>query len=247
MAQTQKPKNSNSMALQARTDNSKRLWATLLALTTTILPGMAQIPWATERFERANKSEVYGIGQYLQSGDINYNGPNGNVPVHMNPTGLGGFGFAYHFSDFFSVRSDFMFGSANFSGNYPNQAAGTTTLSQSALIQTGRFNLDYNMINRRLTPIITAGIGYQYMQTELQSVPPSTVCWWEPWWGWVCQTSSAQAWETDFTWNAGGGFRWNITDNLFVKVIGGATWLQYAGASGITTQIEGIFSIGWTF
>ena len=33
----------------------------------------------------------------------------------------------------------------------------------------------------------------------------------------------------------------------FVKATGGATWLEYSGAHGITTQIEGIFAIGCTF
>jgi opacity protein-like surface antigen len=235
------------MASPRKRTSLQQFWTALLGLAATILPGFAQIPWATERFDRANKSEVYGIGQYLHSSDISYNGPGGNVKVHMNDTGLGGFGFAYHINDFLSLRSDFMFGSATFSGDYPTQTGGTANIKQDAFIQTGRFNIDYNMINRRLTPILTAGIGYQYLQTELQNVPPQTICWWDPWWGWICETSSAMAWETDFTWNVGAGFRWNITDALFVKVMGGANWLQYSGANGITTQIEGIFSIGWTF
>ena len=42
-------------------------------------------------------------------------------------------------------------------------------------------------------------------------------------------------------------FHRNITDQVFVKAMGGANWLEYSGAKGITTQFEGIFSIGWTF
>ena len=114
-------------------------------------------------------------------------------------------------------------------------------------IHTGHFNIEYNMINRRISPILTAGIGYQYLETELKNVPPTSYCWWDPWWGWICETSHPYASETDFTWNAGAGVRWNITDNLFVKALFGANWLEYANSKGITTQLEGIFSIGWTF
>jgi len=74
--------------------------ATCLVLTTTLLPAEAQIPWATDGLSRQGKTEVYGIGQYLHSDDINFNGPFGTVKTKMDDTGLGGFGVAYHFSDF---------------------------------------------------------------------------------------------------------------------------------------------------
>jgi len=208
---------------------------------------MAQIPWATEPLSRFNRMEVYGIGQYLHSDDIHFNGPFGDVPTKMDDTGLGGFGIAYHFSDFFSVRADFMFGNATFNFNAPLDTGGTIGIKQDAFINTGRFNLDYNIINRRLTPVITAGLGYQYLDTEIDKAPPVNSCYWDPWWGYVCYYGHLHAYETDFTWNAGAGLRWNITDNLVVKAMGGATWLEYSGAHGITTQLEGIFSIGWSF
>ncbi len=216
-----------------------------LLLTGSLLPCVAQIPMATEPFSRVGKSEVYGIGQYLSSSIINFNGPQGNVPVRMDNTGLGGFGIAYHFNDFLSVHGDFMFGGATFNADVPLALGGTAHVKNDAFLQTGRFNLDYNMINRRISPVLSAGIGYQYIETELNHGPPSY--YWDPWYGWVYYSDNPYAWQTDFTWNVAAGFRWNITDNLFIKAMGGATWLEYSGSHGVTTQIEGIFSIGWTF
>lgn len=228
-------------------DRETLVYGTLIMSMLLVRSSLAQIPMAWEPFDRTGKMEVYGIGQFLSSSDISYNGPNGNVNVKMGNTGLGGFGVAFHFNQFISLRGDFMFGNATFNANVPTETGGTLGISQNAFIQTGRVNVDYNMINRRLTPILTAGIGYQYLETELPNAPPATVCFWDPWFGWVCQTGQAIAWETDFTWNVGGGFRWNITDNFFIKAIGGANWLEYSGSHGMTTQLEGIFSIGWTF
>jgi opacity protein-like surface antigen len=225
----------------------KPVFATLLALAATLLPAGAQIPWATEGIRRQGKTEIYGIGQYLHSDDINFNGPFGTVKTKMDDTGLGGFGVAYHFSDFFSVRADFMFGNATFRADLPLDTGGTVGFKQDAFINTGRFNIDYNIINRRLTPVLSAGLGYQYLETELDNAPPVNTCWWDPWWGWVCSSGTRHAWETDFTWNVAAGLRWNITDNLIIKAMGGATWLEYNNASRITTQLEGIFSIGWSF
>ncbi len=219
----------------------------VLSLLGTLIPAVGAIPMATEPFSRNGRYEVYGVGQFLGSADINFNGPTGSVKTKMDDTGLGGFGVAYHFSDFFSVHGDFMFGGATFSGDVPLERGGTVNFKQDAFIQTGRLNLDYNIINRRLTPFVTAGIGYQYLETELGNAPSINDCWWDPWYGWVCYSGQPRAWQTDFTWNAGVGLRWNITDHLILKAMAGATWLEYGGAQGITTQIEGVFSIGWSF
>ncbi len=230
------------------TKASRLTLLTLLALAGSLLPAAAQIPNMTEAFSRQGKTEVYGVGQYLHSENIDFNGPYGGpVTVKMDDTGLGGLGFAYHFNDFISIHSDFMFGGATFSGDFPRQLGGTVNVKSDAFIQTGRFNVDYNIINRRITPFVTAGIGYQYLETELESLPPIGGWYWDPWYGYVYYSDHPHASDTEFTWNAGAGFRWNITDSLFIKAMGGANWLEYGGAKGVTTQIEGIFSIGWTF
>jgi opacity protein-like surface antigen len=232
---------------------NKKYWtvkATSLAwvmMGAALLPATAQIPWATEPFSRQNRTDVYAIGQYLSSSDINFNGPNGNVKTKMNDTGLGGVGFAFHFNDYLSMHADFMFGGATFKADVPTSRGDTRYLEQGAFIQTGRLNFDYNIINRRITPFITAGIGYQYTEMDFNNLPPTGGWYWDPWYGWVYYSDQPSVWQTDFTWNAGVGFRWNITDNFFIRASGGATWLQYGGSDGITTQIEGIFAIGATF
>ena len=199
----------------------------------------AQIPLATEPFSRQNKFEVYGVGQYLHSYDTKFSDPFlDHVTMKIDDTGLGGVGFAYHFNDFLSLRADLMFGPATIHTLEPD---GTEVgPCQSAFLQTGRFNLDYNMINRRLTPVLTAGIGYQYLEIETDQsyVVPGP-------YGWYYVTD--YYYETDFTWNVGAGFRWNVTDNFFIKVMAGAQWLQYSGAQDISTQLEAFLVIGWTF
>jgi len=212
-----------------------------LLLGASLLCTHAQIPLATEAFSRQNKFEVYGLGQYLHSYDTSFPGGYGEtMTMKIDDTGLGGLGFAYHFNDFLSVRADFMFGPATI---HTLGSDGTElSPSQSAFLQTGRFNLDYNMINRRLTPVLTAGIGYQYLEIETDqtyAVPGP--------YGWYYVTGSDYYYETDFTWNVGAGFRWNVTDNFFVKVMAGAQWLQYSGAQNISTQLEAFLVLGWTF
>lgn len=224
--------------------------AVLLVGLGSLLPALAQNPF--EYFQRAGKTEVYGIGQYLHSDDIKFNVPGGSSTFKADDTGLGGFGFAFHFNDFLAVHGDFMFGSQTFHGDVPTLNSGgfitgTVHTDNDVFLQTGRFNIDYNIINRRITPFVTAGLGYQYVETELHNVPPNGGYYWDPWYGWVYYSDHPHAWDTYFTLNAGAGVRWNITDHFFVKASAGATWVDYGGAQGFATQIEGIFGIGMTF
>jgi opacity protein-like surface antigen len=212
-----------------------------LLLGASVLCTQGQIPMAFEPFSRVNKLEVYGLGEYLHQDNTTFNDPYyGNVTMKMDDTGMGGVGVAYHFNDFFSVRADFMFGEATLHTQGPDGMDIMPT--QTAFLQTGRINLDYNMINRRLTPVLTAGIGYQYLEID-QSQSFS----FQDYHGSYSVTENSYYYETDFTWNVGAGFRWNITDQFFIKAMVGPQWLEYNGANGITTQIEGFFVIGWMF
>jgi opacity protein-like surface antigen len=237
------PRSSRAFKRKAAVPAAVLLWV----LAGFVTPGQAQIPWVTEGIERAPSAEVYGIGQYLHSDPITFKGPLGDVRLDMDDTGLGGFGLGYHFNTFVSVRAEFMFGGAGFRVRAPTGVGEVLDVKQDGFIHTGRLNLDYNIINRRLTPFVTAGIGYQYLEMELGYLPPIEVCWWDPWWGWVCGYAQPYASQTDFTWNAGAGVRWDVTDSFFLKLLGGANWLQFGGAEGITTQIEAVFSVGWRF
>jgi opacity protein-like surface antigen len=206
-------------------------WAFGLLLGASLVSARAQIPWATDFFPRQNKTEFYGVGQYFHQGNTTFPGPfDGTPKLKLGDTGLGGFGAAFHFNDFFSVPGDFLLGPANLRAVDPSGAS--SPFGQNAFLQSGRFNVDYNMINRRLTPFLTAGIGYQFLQVE------------EDFGDFDHQEFFSQ---TDFTWNVGGGLRWNVTDNFFIKLTGGAQWLQYQDAGRVTTQIEGFLALGYTF
>ena len=43
------------------------------------------------------------------------------------------------------------------------------------------------------TPYVTGGIGYAFIDTNIPDSPPQTACWWDPWWGYVCDTFQEHA------------------------------------------------------
>jgi hypothetical protein len=51
---------------------------------------------------------------------------------------------------------------------------------------TPRVNVLYNFMDGDITPYVSAGIGWSFIDTNVPQGPPQTGCWWDPWWGYIC-------------------------------------------------------------
>lgn len=83
-------------------------------------------------------------------------------------------------------------------------------------------NLDINMLKSRFTPMITGGVGFINFKGDSFD-------------------------ETDFSYNAGAGFRWDISNHLFMKAIYKATWTKLKDADNTVLLDGATLSIGYIF
>lgn len=143
---------------------------------------------------RAGRFESYLVGQYwsLEGSTINDLtrpvGPGPNPPtvtadmtMDFDDTGLFGFGMAYHLNNHFALRGEFTFGSADYRASHS-----TAVINGNAYLQGGKFTLDYNIVEGPVTPVVSAGLGYLFVDSGIVSGPPDYYCWWDSWWGYVC-------------------------------------------------------------
>jgi opacity protein-like surface antigen len=97
----------------------------------------------------------------------------------------------------------------------PEQAP--RTLDYSLDRYAHQFNATYHFFRGPLTPYVQAGIGYGMVDSNIPSTPPTTGCWWDPWWGYICETT----WNTydagELTYNVGLGLRWDVNGALFFR------------------------------
>ena len=77
-----------------------------------------------------------------------------------------------------------------------------------------------------------AGLGWQWLNTNIASAPPQTGCWWDPWWGYVCSTWQPTHGSSSFTYQVGGGLQFNFSRTFAVNVDYRYTWFQLSNASG---------------
>ena len=93
------------------------------------------------------------------------------------------------------------------------------------------FNATYHFFEGPLTPFVQAGAGWTKLDSNIPSTPPSTGCWWDPWWGWICNTTWQTYDTTRFSYNLGIGGRWDVNGALFLRGSYNREWLDVGRSS----------------
>jgi opacity protein-like surface antigen len=85
-------------------------------------------------------------------------------------------------------------------------------------------NVTWHWFDGPLTPYLQGGIGYTKLDSNIPSQPPQTGCWWDPWWGYICDTQWKTFSTSEMTYNLGLGVRWDINGAFFVRGVYSREW-----------------------
>jgi opacity protein-like surface antigen len=146
--------------------------------------------------------------------------------MNMDDSLLFGFGFGYGLTEKLNLNGELNFGQVDYQMEW-----GPYALEGTGDMFSGRINLDYNILSTPLTPFITGGIGFTYFDSGVPTGETEVVCWWDDWWGYVCEGTASTYSASEFTYNAGLGLRWDVTDSVFMKFLYDIMWME-VGASG---------------
>lgn len=168
-----------------------------------------------QEWSRTGRFEVFALGQYMMGDSTTGLG----LTLDFDDTFVGGFGFGYNIIDYVNLNVDTFFGATDLTGSSGNiSVSGDTTLIGFDI------NVDVNVLKSRLTPIVTAGIGFINFNGDFE--------------GFVFD-------EIDFSYNVGAGVRWNFTNHFFAKLFYRATWTKIEDADD-TLLFHGVtFVIGY--
>lgn len=106
------------------------------------------------------------------------------------------------------------------------------------------FNGIFYFTEKPLAPFIQAGLGWTYIDSNVTDGPPSTGCWWDFWWGYVCSNFYSTYSSTDFAYGVGAGVRYDMVGNMFVKGSYTYTWVD-SGAKVDQTFGQFRLELGW--
>ena len=88
-----------------------------------------------------------------------------------------------------------------------------------------QLNVTWHWFDGPLTPYLQGGVGYGKIDSNIPSQPPQTGCWWDPWWGYICDTTWRTHDSSEFTYNLGLGVRWDVNGALFLRGVYSREWM----------------------
>jgi opacity protein-like surface antigen len=91
------------------------------------------------------------------------------------------------------------------------------TLAYTADRYSNQISATYHFFKTPFTPFVQAGVGYAKIDSNVPSAPPITGCWWDPYWGYICDTTWSTYDTSGFSYSVGLGLRWDVNGALFFR------------------------------
>ncbi|HEY5603208.1 MAG TPA: outer membrane beta-barrel protein [Gammaproteobacteria bacterium] len=157
------------------------------------------------------------------------------------------FGFGYNFDEHLALDFEISWNSVSYTATRVLDPGGPEQFGGWLDTSSTRFNLTYNFMAKALTPFISANIGWAWIDSNIPSGPPSSTCWWDPWWGYICSGYQPTYSRTEFTYGAGLGLRFDLGNNVFLRGIIGQQWIDVSNASSTPDFTMYRFDFGFLF
>ena len=102
----------------------------------------------------------------------------------------------------------------------------TFLVEDTGQLQTINANLSMNTLHLKgvfyftegaLAPYVEAGLGWTDIDSNIADGPPTTGCWWDPWWGYICQSFYSTYSDTRTSYSAAIGLRWDLRNSMTLR------------------------------
>jgi opacity protein-like surface antigen len=167
---------------------------------------------------------------YQDSTDLTFNG--GSQASLDDDWGIA-LNFAYRFNDRLEL---------GFSLDW--QSIDYTATLQSAQIPSLRIDVDgdmesftprgwvnYNFLPGPVTPYLTGGAGWSFVDTNIPTSRVQVGCWWDPWWGQICTPYQSTKSIDDLVYHLGAGVRWDVSPGYTLRLAYEKHWFDYGNAT----------------
>ncbi len=205
-----------------------------LSIAGLLLLAIPQINMAAGS-SRAGEYELTFQARHMDSTTISFDNEAG---ADINSDLGFGFSFGYNVNDNLALRGKLSWLSAGYTATrILDDGNGTVEKYSSTLdASTLGFGADYYFGRGKISPFVGGSIGWTFVDTNIPSGPPSSVCWWDPWWGYVCNTTRPTFSSTEFSYGAEIGFRFDLNKKTFIRTSIGEYYIDYSNTSGDTSS-----------
>lgn len=185
--------------------NNKTAKLSTIAILSLLVLTMTASICSAQGWSRQGKTELFGTIQMIGGEEIRYSFPDAPpTNLDIDSAAIYGIGYGYNLTDHWNFNMDLLFGSADTDVKIVETTAETEDMDYIRF----DINLDYNFWKSRFTPVVTGGVGIMDFSIDTTAVGVGDVD------------------ESNFSYNLGAGIRWDIEDNLLLKVMYRSTWTE---------------------
>lgn len=194
-------------------------------IAVSVFPAEAQEnAFTTNRSDGRGKSwEIFLPLNYTQSETIK---GRGDSSVDINDDVGFGFGLGYNFNDHFQLNGSISWSSRGYDATIV-QTDGSTRRYNN-ILDTSTFSLNgiYHLLNKNITPFVSGGIGNTHLDTNIPSGLSSTACWYDPWYGYICDSYVPTKTENALSYNAAVGILFDINRQFGIRASYSRLWID---------------------
>ena len=210
----------------------------LIVVVALVLPGSAMAA------RRQGVSEFYINTSWFDATSVKFN--NGSTLDIENDNGWR-LGFGYNFDKNLELSGDFGWADAKFKYSTLDGTSNPVSLNGKMDIFDFHVNGTYNFIKGPLTPFVTGGLGFTFIDSGIPSGLPSTGCWYDPWYGYICTSYQPSYTDTSFSYKLGVGARWDVNSDIYFKGAYNQTWIDMSNTSNTPAIRSGSIDLGFMF
>ena len=176
---------------------------TMKRVTVTI----AALLLASTAMAQQDRSNMWEFGVSLNDmSSVSLKGSNGSS---IDIDGSTGFGLSlnYNFNNHFALGGEFTWNAPDYKALFIPTDPGQEPQRINYEMDMFGVNLKgvWNVIDGPITPYLELGLGWMDVDSNVVDQPPITGCWWDPWWGYICDTFYSTYGKTQESYNGAAG------------------------------------------
>lgn len=174
-----------------------------------------------------DRTERWDLGvstRYTNGSD--YSGNNG-ASLDLDDDLGWGFQFGYNVNEKLNLGFLMSWRSINYNATYSDATDPTDIGYYGGELDTGTFALmgQFNLLPKTFTPYVNGGIGWTLVDTNIVA-DYQVGCWWDPWWGYVCNGYTSTYGDDAASFAAGVGLRFEPNEAVYIQVGYERNWLD---------------------
>jgi len=187
----------------------KSISSLFLTVATGALAAALALPSPAQAQERERAHSLEFILPVILTPSTHFNGQGGSSADINSNLGFG-LGLNYNVNNHFQVGGLFSWSYQNYTANIVDTTGATTKATGTLSSSTIGLNATYFFMPSGTSPYVTGGFGSTFVDTNIPNGLPATGCWYDPWYGYVCNTYVPTKTQTALSYTAGAGMRFEL-------------------------------------